>query len=122
MMCRGGIPPAPVNATYAPCASVQTAKQWVERETAALEALQRDARAVEAATAASAASRRADLERAARDVTADRAALERRETDLRCRLMIPACSACLVTASMTTHAERVKWQHRRLRIPHQPQF
>ncbi len=71
--------------------SVQTAKQWVERETAALEALQRDARAVEAATAASAASRRADLECAATDVTADRAALERRETDLRCRLT-PLCS------------------------------
>jgi hypothetical protein len=64
----------------------QTAKQWVERETAALEALQREARAFEAAAAATATSSRADLDRAARDVAADRAALDRREADLRCRL------------------------------------
>ncbi len=89
--------------------SVQTAKQWVERETAALEALQRDARAAEAAAAASAASRRADLERAARDVTADRAALERREADLRCQ-SIPPCS----------HPS--DWQHQELTgfASHQP--
>ena len=87
----------------------QTAKQWVERETAALEALQRDARAVEAATAASAASRRADLERAARDVTADRAALERREADLRRPFLYTPCDRigsiehCFVVTLPQTH-------------------